>query len=189
MVVRGAPEWWVKLADFGMSKRLDNRETFKSKGGTRPYMAPERCWSSGAGTSSSGYTYAVDLWAVGCIAYRLVAGAVPFPKDVNLTAFCEDASQFPLRPLIASNVGDSCTSFIKALLATCPTDRPSAVEALGHTWITTANSTGWYLLVRYSMPSHQLTRRFPRLRNPRIRCFISRCYMGLGHQCCSEVSG
>lgn len=173
MVVRGAPEWWVKLADFGLSKRLVNRETFTSNGGTKPYMAPELRCGSYLGTSSRGYTYAVDLWAMGCIAYRLVAGAVPFPPEYDLTEFCRDESLFPLQHLIESNVGDSCRSFIKALLTTSPTDRPSAAEALNHNWIKPANSTGWYLLVRCNML--QLTRGIPRLHSPRApgACFKS----------------
>ncbi|KAJ3475006.1 hypothetical protein NLG97_g9611 [Lecanicillium saksenae] len=149
MVVRGAPQWWVKLADFGLSKKLGKSEVFMSNGGTPPYMAPERCYSSGPGSSSRGCTYAVDLWATGCIAYRLVVGVVPFPTDEAfptegaLFKFCRDESHFPLKPLTESNVGDSCISFIKALLTISPIERPSAVDALGHAWITSVASTDY----------------------------------------------
>ncbi|OAQ98566.1 hypothetical protein LLEC1_04268 [Akanthomyces lecanii] len=139
LVVRGPPGWWVKLADFGLSKRLVDREKYLSKAGTRFYQAPEILWNLGTDNSSIGYTDAVDLWAMGCIAYRLVTGIVPFPSEPHLIEYCKDESLFPLRPLLKSRIGDSCTSFIRALLTTCPKNRPSSVEALDHTWIASAH--------------------------------------------------
>lgn len=158
MVVRGPPEWEVKLADFGLSKRLVNRSRYLTTTGSPFYMAPEITWSLGIDNSSMGYTDAVDLWAMGCIAYRLVTGTVPFPSNLHLGEFCRDESLFPLERLVGSGVGDSCTRFIKALLRTCSKDRPSSAEALDHTWMKLENGSSRFHVASYDTLSRWLTR-------------------------------
>lgn len=56
----------VKVLDFGIASRNDSR----TRGGTRPYMAPEQ-WR---GEDIDART---DLWAVGILLYELLAGAHP----------------------------------------------------------------------------------------------------------------
>ena len=67
-------------------------------------MAPEIPNFLDTDTSNAEYTNAVDLWAVGCIAYRLVTGVVPFPPGRSLMKYCEDKSQFPYEPLFDSSI-------------------------------------------------------------------------------------
>lgn len=69
LVVNGPPEWWVKLADFGLSKKLTETTAYHIKSGTQSYTAPEILNYLNTDTLSAGYTNAVDLWAVGCITY------------------------------------------------------------------------------------------------------------------------
>lgn len=59
LVVHGPPEWWVKLADFGLSKRLTELTAYRTKGGTLSYMAPEIL--DYLDMPSEEYTNAVDL--------------------------------------------------------------------------------------------------------------------------------
>ena len=58
--------WWVKIADFDISKRIENElgmsTTLK---GTLGYIAPEL-----HGFTEKGSPYAVDIWAVGEIAFQ-----------------------------------------------------------------------------------------------------------------------
>ncbi|KIN08856.1 hypothetical protein OIDMADRAFT_188542, partial [Oidiodendron maius Zn] len=133
LVVHGSPEWWVKLADFGLSKRLTETTAYRTKSGTLSYMAPEIL--EYLDTPRGEYTNAVDLWAVGCITYRLVTGVVPFPPGKSLVKYCEDKSLFPYDALLDNGIKSLCSRFIKELLETSLKQRPSASQALHHAWI------------------------------------------------------
>lgn len=86
----------MKLADFGLSKRRTEDTALRTQTGTQAYMAPEILnYIPG----HSEYTYAVDIWALGCIIYRLISGVVPFPPGLSLTNFCGDEERFPSKAL------------------------------------------------------------------------------------------
>lgn len=135
LVVNGPPQWWVKLGDFGLSKRLTETTAYRTKSGTQSYMAPEALGYIDADTPDTEYTNAIDLWAVGCITYRLVAGSVPFPPGRSLIKYCDNKLLFPFDSLFDNGVGSLGTEFIKGLLKVYSKERPSASQALKHTWI------------------------------------------------------
>jgi serine/threonine protein kinase len=135
LVVTGPPKWWVKLADFGLSKRLTETTAYHTRSGTQSYMALEILDYLDTDVPSTEYTNAVDLWAVGCITYRLVIGKVPFPPDISLMKYCANNSLFPHESLLDNGINSSGHQFIRDLLATHPKERPSASQALNHTWI------------------------------------------------------
>jgi serine/threonine protein kinase len=73
------------------------------------------------------YTTAIDLWALGCIIYRIVTGAVPFPTLPSLRKYCKDPSKLKLNmPPTMEDAG----KFVLELLTPHPTMRPSASAAL-----------------------------------------------------------
>jgi serine/threonine protein kinase len=123
----------VKLADFGLSKKRTGDTTNLPLAGTQSYMAPE-VWNfiPGAG-AGSGYTTAVDLWALGCIVYRLACGRVPFPPGVSLMKFCDNQLPSVLFNIPLSGAG---FEFLKRLLRPHPESRMNVTEALSHHWIT-----------------------------------------------------
>lgn len=138
MVVAAPPRrWWVKLADFGLSKRLTDATGYSTRSGTRDYMAPEMLGYLKPDKPSAHYTSAVDIWATGCIVYRLLTGAVPFPEGPLLTNYCNDSSLFPYDQLVVNGVGRSIVAFLEDVLATTPQKRPSTFQALQHMWIRT----------------------------------------------------
>lgn len=81
------------------------------------------------------YSNAVDMWATGCITYRLVTGIVPFPSGRSLLDYCRDKSLFPYDALLDNGIKSTCVNFIKTLLVTSPKERPPASKALCHVWI------------------------------------------------------
>ena len=64
-------EGYLKIIDFGISKKFEKGKNTKTICGTVEYMAPEI-------TKKKGYGMAVDWWAVGIIIYQLAFGANPF---------------------------------------------------------------------------------------------------------------
>lgn len=65
----------VKLIDFGMAKPAGEQHFLFL--GTPDTMAPEII-ETGSYSPGIGYTEAVDIWAIGCIAYEIVVGHPPF---------------------------------------------------------------------------------------------------------------
>jgi serine/threonine protein kinase len=82
----------------------------------------------------SEYTHMVDIWAAGCITYRLIAGSVPFTIPA-LMKYCEDKSLFPYDALFDASIRSTGSKFLRQLLVPNPDDRPSASQALEHEWI------------------------------------------------------
>ena len=129
--------YWVKIGDFGFAKRARDDDTteFRTKEvGSIGYTAPEILGSLLNLEDSTSYTNAVNIWAVGCIAYRLAAKRLPFECGHDLSKFCRGRSQFPeapLRPLLS----EEGIKFVTSLLAPSPSSRPSAEGALSDSWI------------------------------------------------------
>lgn len=66
-------EFNVKLADFGLAKRIGNKY-IKGYAGTPNFMAPE--------VYQEWYSYPVDAWSFGCVMYYILMAKPPF-KAVN----------------------------------------------------------------------------------------------------------
>jgi serine/threonine protein kinase len=62
----------VKIGDFGLASLLPPRTRRKSICGTPNYMAPEIF------TNRDGYSFEVDVWSLGVIAFLLLCGRMPF---------------------------------------------------------------------------------------------------------------
>jgi serine/threonine protein kinase len=88
-VVEQGPHWWVKIGDFGLSKRFRGQQSLITMAGTPDYMAPEilaSCFNNsaygGANTNVGSYTVAVDMWSLGCILHRLLTRQLPFSSEI-----------------------------------------------------------------------------------------------------------
>ena len=62
---------FIKMADFGFVKKLKPWERTYTFCGTPEYMAPEII-------NSTGYTFAVDWYALGIMLYEILYGRPPF---------------------------------------------------------------------------------------------------------------
>merc|ERR1719506_1210618 len=68
----------LKLCDFGLAIRPQTGEQLRVRCGTPAFMAPEQSRLP----DGAGYSYPVDMWAVGIILYMLVCGGNhPFVTD------------------------------------------------------------------------------------------------------------
>lgn len=140
-VVQNTPTWWVKIGDFGISKRIADANTaFRTFIGTRDYMGPELFhYLDSQDTDEDEYSNAVDIWAVGCIVFKLIAKKPPFPPGASLRKYCSNQELFPSE-VIAACTSSSCVEFLKRVLTPEPVQRPLAREALEEPWITSDSS-------------------------------------------------
>ena len=130
----------MKLADFGLSKRLTNTTVYNTRAGTQSYMAPEILDFLNPNEPGSDYTDAVDIWSTRYIVYRLITGVVPFSQSTSLIKYCEDRSLFPYDALFDSGIKSEGSKFLRQLLIAKPSVRPSATQALNHNWILSGTS-------------------------------------------------
>lgn len=134
-VVQRGPKWWVKIGDFGISKRIQSQDTsLRTFTGTHDYMAPEFFgYVDSIDDERSDYTHAVDIWALGCVVYKLWTRTVPFSSYSNLRPlqrYCSGRDPFPVEALMSIGCTDVEITMIKALLNVEPSTRPSAKAAL-----------------------------------------------------------
>lgn len=86
-VARCAPNWWIKLGDFGIVRRICTEQISKlSLVGTSDYMAAEILLEYSDEEQGSPYTLAIDIWSLGCVPFRLLTQRLLFPlgKDLRL---------------------------------------------------------------------------------------------------------
>ncbi|KAI9772550.1 MAG: hypothetical protein M1840_000755 [Geoglossum simile] len=134
------PVWWVKIGDFGISKRVgEGLPALQTFTGTPGFLAPEILAQHGLfGDYDFGvgkeYTVAVDIWSLGEIAFRALTREQPFPVRF-LEAYVRGASPFPVGVLQAHGVSEEGCGFLTGLMAPMPEDRLTARDALSHIWI------------------------------------------------------
>ncbi|KAK4962614.1 hypothetical protein LTR10_000241 [Elasticomyces elasticus] len=144
LVFSSGPRWHVKIADFGLSKRvLTDLTSLRTNAGTQGFMAPEM-FGLGFGEDDSSdedaqqsYTNAVDIWAVGVIAYLLLTAEMPFlPSEPRaLGRYARGKTPFPIQALTANKVGQEAQTMIKSLVASRPSERPTSDASIKHIWL------------------------------------------------------
>lgn len=123
-----SPSNEIKIIDFGLSKIL-TEPLASSFLGTRGYLAPEML-------KREKYTKAVDMWALGVIAYILLCGCLPFDDEIAKLTSPLLSRKFALRyPSWASKLSPNAKSFLQGLLQTNPAKRLTADAALDHVWL------------------------------------------------------
>jgi serine/threonine-protein kinase len=114
----------VKIMDFGIA-RVRGTEHMTMEGGvvgTPAYMAPEQV----LGEAIDGRA---DLYAVGLILYRLLAGRLPFDADTPMAMLQKQVEGTPL-PLRSHrpDLPDWCDAVVQRALAKAPGDRFQTAE-------------------------------------------------------------
>ena len=135
MVVSRAPTWYVRVADFGISRRLRDLDTsaFIPRG-TLGYMAPEIIGV----ISDQRYSLSADMWSLGCVVYEILTGTLPFPQTSHLAIYCHGHFEFPRDQLLSCKVSDHGQDFVIKLLQVQTEDRLTATSAAQHPWMATS---------------------------------------------------
>ncbi|KAK8137469.1 hypothetical protein PG984_002962, partial [Apiospora sp. TS-2023a] len=133
MVVTSGPDWFVKIADFGISKRRQQDVTslHTLRRGTFGFAAPEVFGFM----PDSTYTFSVDMWSLGAVAYRILTNCIPFPTLADLSAYMMGQAMFPSTSFRLHNVSMIAQDFIMTLMATDPKERLTATTASMHQWL------------------------------------------------------
>jgi predicted Ser/Thr protein kinase len=117
-------EGGVKIADFGIAKALEGPAARSLTGdgaavGTPAYMAPELATGAPVGPWT-------DLYALGVMAYELLAGRLPFADTEIAFALMLRHANEPAPPLrsVRSDVDPALADWVDRLLEKAPADRP-----------------------------------------------------------------
>ena len=131
------PDWWVKIADFGISKRATEGLTaLRTRTGTPAFTAPEVLGIIQSNDQSyDSYTNAVDIWSLSVIAYFILTGEILFKDLRRLGQYVAGNFKFPSNVLLVNKVSGQGCDFLKSSMTSKSEDRPRANECLQHSWL------------------------------------------------------
>ncbi|KAH8161060.1 hypothetical protein CIB48_g7180 [Xylaria polymorpha] len=132
----GPDNWWVKLSDFGLSKRTEVTRSATALQGTPGFMAPE-LWGFLPDDHKSGIVMwcSADLWCLGEIAFQLVTGKATFLNPGALAKYARGESEFPVSELQKAMVSPAMVDFVTATMLADYSQRPTAEIASTHRWL------------------------------------------------------
>ena len=111
----------VKLTDFGIARQMVGSSPQRLDGGTPPALSPEQY----RGEPLDGRS---DLFALGCLLYRMLGGEAPFLRDGELDIrLLLEQSPRPLAEMVPGEweLPDELVDLVAALLQKRPEDRPA----------------------------------------------------------------
>ena len=116
----------LKVGDFGLSTKLDFEGERKRKiCGTPNYIAPEML------NGKTGYTYKVDIWALGVIIYTLIIGKPPFESIDKKTIYKRIKMNDYYFPK-SIKISEAAKNLISQILVIDQSKRPSLDQILKH---------------------------------------------------------
>ena len=119
----------IKLSDFHLGAKLKSDEERRTKNlGSPNYMAPEII------EKKNGYSYEVDIWALGVIIYCLIIGKAPFDSP-NIDEACEKIKIGKYFFPEDSVISDPAKDLIQNLLLLDPNKRLKLDEILSHAFL------------------------------------------------------
>ena len=135
----------LKLCDFGCCQRFEypTKPIVDTPIGTVNYAAPELAAAFLAQGPAAWAAPPTDCWALGVIAYQIIAGAPPFAhrdygdSDAKLAVIASPMAcdQVPYPSASFGRLSEAGGSFLRRLLAFLPRERADVHEALGHEWL------------------------------------------------------
>lgn len=139
MVVEKGPDWWVKIADFGISKRRHELTTLQTRQrGTFAFAAPEAVGFSSEEHSS--IATALDMWSLGAVAFLILTNTAAFPNFKELADYCS-GGPFPAARLREHGISEPGQDIVASLMSLKPEERPLVDQARQHPWIRTGDGS------------------------------------------------
>jgi tetratricopeptide (TPR) repeat protein len=118
----------LKVMDFGIAKRQSASKGLTRAGmmaGTPQYIAPEQASDFGS------VSHLADIYALGCIAYKMLTGQVPFDGDEVMRILLAHVSQPPVPPRkLNPAIPEDLETIVLQLLAKQPEDRVQSCRDL-----------------------------------------------------------
>ncbi|KKA29015.1 hypothetical protein TD95_004535 [Thielaviopsis punctulata] len=146
----------VKLTDFGLSKVVDNEQTFlRTFCGTLLYCAPE-VYAEFAEYDENGvrdpsnrnknrkpgqrYGHAIDIWSLGGVIFFILTGRPPYPVQNGDTSYTQLLNHIMTRkldvgPLKRALVSKEGISFLQSMLRCRPDERATIQDLVNHPWL------------------------------------------------------
>jgi tetratricopeptide (TPR) repeat protein len=129
LMVQGTRHDAVKGVDFGIAGLMHQSGEEDEIAGTPEYIAPERA-------SGHGYDNRSDIYALGCMAYEMFSGNVPFHGKNHVATLTMQVKDRPVplsRHAAAKDVPEALAALVMRMLEKDPAARPQSmaeVEAL-----------------------------------------------------------
>ncbi|XP_017774375.1 PREDICTED: serine/threonine-protein kinase 32B-like [Nicrophorus vespilloides] len=120
-------EGHAHITDFNIATVLEDTHLATSMSGTKPYIAPEifDC----AMDLCVGYSYAVDWWSLGVVAYEMIRGCRPF--DIHSSTSIHDVRVlFQLGVEYPQSWSEDIVDLLTRLLCLSPGARVSSIQEL-----------------------------------------------------------
>ncbi|EGU84762.1 hypothetical protein FOXB_04726 [Fusarium oxysporum f. sp. conglutinans Fo5176] len=136
--------WWIKLGDFGLSKRATVTQMPSIAGGTPGFMAPDIMEillyrESGDRSHPPSIPHdkwvAADLWSLGETLVRMVLGKAAFRSHEHLMGFYLGRMPFPLCQSEGLGLSLDMLDFIQQAMTAKATDRITSHAGLSHPWV------------------------------------------------------
>jgi serine/threonine protein kinase len=111
------------IVDFGLAKIIGPNQTATEPFGTLGYAAPEVL-------KKSPYSFSCDVWSLGCIAYALLSGSLPFDHDSQketIRMTMENPLVFDLS--CWKKISDECKMLLTEMLVKNPANRINLNQA------------------------------------------------------------
>lgn len=115
----------VKIADFGVSRQIQEGQIMREQCGTPAYIAPEIL-------RNRGYTPNVDLWSAGVVLFAMLYGTVPFKAQTM-----EELHQLILKGkyILKEDISEEARDLLRGLLEIDPKKRLSYRRIYKHPWL------------------------------------------------------
>jgi Protein kinase domain len=126
--------WQLLLADFGIAKAMQEAGQKTQVTGTLTYMAPEQF--------SGTFSPASDQYALGVVAYQLLAGRPPFEGDLATVTRAHLDQPPPSMRTLNPEISPALDAAVMRTLAKKPADRYASVAAFARTLRETAEAAG-----------------------------------------------
>jgi len=130
------PDGRVKVVDFGIA-RAAGSDTLTGTGvvlGSTAYLAPEQA-------SGQPVDERADLYALGCVLYEMVTGAVPFTADTAVATMYRHVNEAPPRPSAIRSIPPGLEGVIMRCLEKDPRDRFATAVDLEHALLSSRGDT------------------------------------------------